>query len=857
MSDGFSRAESSRQSGGQSTYTQSRTHQIRNFPSLEWQPTQRSQNTAAIGTPVSRFAPTPGAPSSNLVDGEIDSETNPPVAPSSIPRPPPREDEEPPAPPVLTLSEQVDDFGWNLVAVIRDFRSHVEDVFTEHHRAMSRAEDAHRLALAKVSAENTQLRERLGLNPGPNLWQNIHFQASSKLIGPNEGKQVKSAEKQLMSDITGSKVTSKEEQKKGPSKVVFGKGKDGDDQGLRRGRGAPAPMANDPQPGGGNWETFVAWVPAGAALEAPQPWKPLPNEAFQPVYAELLKPDDEEEDEDGVGKKWPLLEMWEADKEEIQEARHSVDHQQARFHAMGIVPHSVKSSSPHNSEDSDDIEQSSSRFIMHPYCLPRILWDLASMLMVLYDIIMVPMAFFNLSESVFMDVMTWMTRIFWTLDMGMSLKTGVIMPDGRISFDFRFILIRYLRSWFVLDVFIVTSDWSEFFMSLSQDTDSAGLSNITRGFRIVRSVRLLRLLRMKSVMQAISERIQSDNLFFLLNVMKMTVCIVTFAHIGACIWWGLGKRGGDTWSQTYLEDDVGIEQRYLISLHWTLSQFSGGMEEVRPRAAIERFFVVVMWIVSFMAAASVASILTSSLVQAHIIGGSQARQLSTLRRYLKQNSISKGLGLRVQRSAKHAISGDLNPEAVDLLGVVSDQLRLEMHFEMYSELFRCHPFFDQCIHYCPPCLRRICHQAATTLLLDVGDVIFSKGEAPAEPKMYFLFKGTVEYQAPSGETVTLSERQWIGEPVLWLQWAHRGQLKAVTDVKVARLDARRFQDIMERFKEVFPAGFNPKLYAHDYAKHLNDMDTEQVSDIVTYCPDVSPKQERLGRLKSGVSGIFA
>jgi hypothetical protein len=523
--------------------------------------------------------------------------------------------------------------------------------------------------------------------------------------------------------------------------------------------------------------------------------------------------------------------MWEADKDELQEMRKNMEE------FKGVVPTTApKLAGQLDPEDIEQAEDPRPRMMIHPHGLQRISWDLGSLLMVSYDIVMVPMATFDLSDNLFIDVMTWMTRLFWTFDMGMSVCTGVVMPDGRITFDFKYILRRYLWTWFVLDTFIVTTDWAEFFMS--QGGGGASLTKLTRAFRIVRVVRLLRLLRMKSVMQTISERIQSDNLFFVLNVIKMALFLLTFGHIFACMWWGLGKRSAEeTWSKDYSGTEVSTESQYLLSLQWTLSQFSGGMEEVRPRAAIERFFAVIMWVVTFMAAAIVASILTSSLVQAHIIGGSQARQLSTLRRYLNQNSISKNLALRVQRSAKHAISGDLSPDAVDLLGVVSDQLRLEMHFEMYSELFRCHPFFDMCMQYCPQVMRKICHQAANTVLLDTSDILFNKGESPAEPKMFFIFKGSCEYLTPAGETVVLGEKQWIGEPVLWLQWVHRGTLKATTDVKVAKLDARRLQDIMERFKEVFPSGFNPKVYAHDYARNVNEIafgTPELVNDLVTY-----------------------
>jgi len=325
-------------------------------------------------------------------------------------------------------------------------------------------------------------------------------------------------------------------------------------------------------------------------------------------------------------------------------------------------------------------------------------------------------------------------------------------------------------------------------------------------------------------------------LFFALEIIKLTIIVISFSHVLGCLWWGIGNVGGESWSSNWVEGkdlaNNDIISRYLISLHWTLSQFSGGLGEITPVGGTERFFIIIVWVIAFMGAAIIASILTSSLVQAHIIGGSQARQLATLRKYLNQNTISKNLALRVQRSAKHAISGDLSPDAVDLLQVVSEQLRLEMHFEMYSDLFRAHPFFDQCIVACAQVMRRINHQATSTLLLDAGDVLFSKGEAPAEPKMYFFFKGTLEYTPPAGDPIVLGERQWIAEPVLWLQWVHRGQLKAISDIKVAKLDARKFQDIMDRFKEVFPPGFNPKVYANDIANALNNQpNLDQVNDL--------------------------
>ena len=82
-------------------------------------------------------------------------------------------------------------------------------------------------------------------------------------------------------------------------------------------------------------------------------------------------------------------------------------------------------------------------------------------------------------------------------------------------------------------------------------------------------------------------------------------------------------------------------------------------------------------------------VFTSGLTQQYIIGGSGARQLATLKRYLKQNNVSKVITKRVCRNAKHAISGDLTPESVELLQVISEPLKVELAFEPWTSLATC------------------------------------------------------------------------------------------------------------------------------------------------------------------------
>jgi len=158
--------------------------------------------------------------------------------------------------------------------------------------------------------------------------------------------------------------------------------------------------------------------------------------------------------------------------------------------------------------------------------------------------------------------------------------------------------------------------------------------------------------------------------------------------------------------------------------------------------------------------------------------------------------------------------------------VVSEPLRVEMHFEMYCNVLRNHPFFSDYVNEDPQVIRRVCHFATNTALLSKGDIVFSKGESPREPKMYFVIKGLLDYMC-RGDAVGVGEKQWIAEPALWTNWTHRGTFTAATEVKLALLDAKTFTDIVHRFKG--KRGFDPRLYAYEYVEHLNK--TPKVDDL--------------------------
>jgi hypothetical protein len=485
------------------------------------------------------------------------------------------------------------------------------------------------------------------------------------------------------------------------------------------------------------------------------------------------------------------------------------------------------------------------RWVIHPYSPSRIVWDTLSLCLVTYDCAMLPLMLLDPPTNTFTTLMSWLTRIFWTMDLFLSFNTGFLQSDGSLQLSNSAIIRNYVCTWFLLDVSLVALDWVEVFSGIADgvEADAAGagrMGKTGRAFRVIRMMRLLRLARMKEIIKAMTFRLQSERLSIIADIVKILIIVMATAHLLACCWYGICNAGTlreSNWIVLTGAASKSLEHRYLMSMHWSLSQFSGGMDEFKPSELSERLFAVLAFLLAFMMCAICVSALTSSMTRLHILSSRQSRQLSMLRRYLIQNGISDKLTIRVQRNALHAIAEQqrlMNEKHVELLQAISEPLRVELHFEMYSPVLAVHPFFEALTEECPPVIQKTCHIAMSTLLVSNGDILFNAGEIPETPKMYILCNGLYDYtqyaEVVFPVTTMLYAEQWLAEACLWVPWMYRGVLKAGIDGRVCVLDSTLFGSIVRQFDH---PDIDPKNYAVEFVKELNDrMETSQeVSDM--------------------------
>jgi hypothetical protein len=490
----------------------------------------------------------------------------------------------------------------------------------------------------------------------------------------------------------------------------------------------------------------------------------------------------------------------------------------------------------------DNAESVVDKLIVRPHARARICWDSAGLLFVLYDIITLPFFLtFQPAETFFQTFMIWLTRIFWTIDIPNTFFTGFMTPEGAVIMHARLIMRRYLTTWFLADLMIVLIDWCELIMA--QDDTSVNLfqaSGSARGIRLVRIlrlVRLLRMIRMKYVLENFFERSRynSEKIGMGAGVLRHILGLLGMCHFIACLWYYIGNVTPEGWVDTegFSPLEASADYQYTTSLHWSLCQLTGGMDEIHPHTTGERCFNIIVFLLGFIMAGIFISSLTSTSTHLELIASRQSKQMSALRRYLRQKGISQHLTARLCRNAYftfHEQGRFLTEEQVEVLANLSEELRVELHFEMYAPTLAVHRFFACYIDEMPLIMRRVCHHALSTSKVCRHDHVFNVGEIDRKPRMHIVIEGTLSFTSVQNKVFAVTLWRVIAEGTLWTAWTHRGTLVAEMECLLVTLDAKEFHDIVKQFEH---PGFDPKGYAMAFVQDLNTFENE-ITDVTIF-----------------------
>jgi hypothetical protein len=172
------------------------------------------------------------------------------------------------------------------------------------------------------------------------------------------------------------------------------------------------------------------------------------------------------------------------------------------------------------------------------------------------------------------------------IDIVLNFFCGFVDRSGNIEWRFSKIALRYLKTWFLLDLvstlpfdnialFIVSveDDGNDFFHSLLKGTK---VLKILRLIRLLRLLRLMKIEKLDELVQNIEEDYGVD--FGYLNLFKLMGGICFLVHIIGCLWMLVGTNGYDEydrhWIDNWADGNTTLLVNYTLSVYYIMTTMS-------------------------------------------------------------------------------------------------------------------------------------------------------------------------------------------------------------------------------------------------------------------------------------------
>jgi hypothetical protein len=471
--------------------------------------------------------------------------------------------------------------------------------------------------------------------------------------------------------------------------------------------------------------------------------------------------------------------------------------------------------------------------ISYPSSPYRLLWDLTGACLIFYDLVMIPFTIaFNLEYFTVVDVVDWITLIYWTVNMPATLQVGFVWK-GHTVMNFKAICLHYVCSWLVVDLVTVIPDWifsiAHLSMGGEKNSTSSGVK-LLRTLRLLRLVRLLRLLKLKKIFANLNDHIDSEAVSIITNIFKLLFVLININHITACVWFYIGDTSaGDNWIEYHDIVTAPREYQYATSFHWAITQFTPASMDIVPHNMNERVFCVFTVLFALVGFSYLVGSITGSLTQLRMLREDSSKQFWNLRRYLRHCKVPLDLRMRIEKYLEYSWQKKCESvveEDVVIMKLLSEGLRDELRCAQVIPHLSVHPIFEYISSIMPVTLNRITTKALNTKRLARDDSLFHAGELALN--MAFIVEGKLMYMRGLDESCTKGE-VWISEPVLWTpNWIHLGALTATSVSELLLVDPEKFGEVVQ---------LNPlahemmRAYCIGFLDWLNETERDDLSDI--------------------------
>lgn len=546
----------------------------------------------------------------------------------------------------------------------------------------------------------------------------------------------------------------------------------------------------------------------------------------------------------------------------------------------------------------DDQAESRPCCIVHPSSKGRLMWDLMAMIVLMYDLVMVPMQVFDMPESSALEALAIVVSIYWTFDISANLVTAIYV-SGRLVTKHTTIWKHYAKTWLAFDIFVVTTDWIALTESASSATDSRESVSMARGIRsgrvlrMLRFIRLLRIMKLKRILDDLRSHLNSATLLFFVSIAQLFFFTMFLTHMLACLWYAIGDVQ-DGWVVENGLSGQPLGLTYLKSFQWSLSRLhpSTMRDNMNLKTDPERMFALLASFGALLFSALFISNTTNTMAKFSRLRKEKSQKLTAIGEYCALHGIGTDLAVKLKKYIEREEERKRQAQAHETLGTILPSAMLRVLYHTSRSPILCeHTFFMGLRQDHPGTEIDICLHALKEMSYLAGDEIFETGYLST--RMYMVTIGQLIYRleesrratqrrssVSSGDSqedrslmgqlrrlvrpktqqskraelgngwVELERGECLSEAALWVAiWHTTGGLRALTHCQLIAVST---EDLGKCLQQDEVALAEVIIYARKFVEDLNAM--ENVTDLA---PEQFPGMEKEESLVPNSSRSFA